>query len=129
MESKDLEKLLNEPFEVVTHTTILEDTYSEAEKRLNSNNRKPFTEKLSTEEIPLLNTIDKYAETGKGVLTVLITSLSHKILDPNQDVRKHQENMDGGYSGRGVDMRDVTPFMKKKKFPAMAESGVANTFS
>lgn len=31
--------------------------------------------------------------------------------------------MSGGYSGRGVDTKYVTPFMKKYQFPAMAESG------
>lgn len=122
MESKDVEKILAGPIEL-THRTILEDAYNEAEKRLNNNNRELSTEKLSSDEIALLNIIDKHAEKGKGVLAVLVTSLTHKIFDPDQDVRKHQENMSGGYSGRGVDMRDVTPFMKEKKFPAMAESG------
>lgn len=31
--------------------------------------------------------------------------------------------MDSGYSGRGIDTRYITPFMKEMGFPAMAESG------
>lgn len=66
--------------------------------------------------------IDNF-ERGKGVLTVLITSLVHKLHNPEQDIRLHQDNMRGGYSGRGIDTKHITPFMKAMEFPAMAESG------
>jgi DNA (cytosine-5)-methyltransferase 1 len=70
-----------------------------------------------------LKTILKYAETQKGVLGVLATSLTHKIYKPRQDIRYHQESMKGGYSGRSFDTRYVTPFFQEK-FPhyAMRES-------
>src|SRR5208283_3620692 len=48
---------------------------------------------------------------------------THKIFNPAQDVRYHQDGMPGGYSGRSVDTKYVTPFLKKVKFPSMAESG------
>lgn len=69
------------------------------------------------------NIVDK-EETLKGVYTVLITSLVYKCLNPQQDVRLHQANMKGGYSGRSFDTKYITPFMKQKKFlGAMKESG------
>ena len=62
-------------------------------------------------------------ERSKGVLAVLITLMLKKIASPEQDIRRHQDRMDGGFSGRGLDTRVVTPFMKTQNFPAMAESG------
>jgi DNA (cytosine-5)-methyltransferase 1 len=54
---------------------------------------------------------------------VIITSTAYKILFPEQDIRYHQEQLQGGYSGRTFDTRYTTPFLQKH-FPhfAMAES-------
>jgi len=78
---------------------------------------------LSQSEQALLNTIVHYSESAKGVLTVFITSLVYKIFHPEQDIRNHQDGITDGYSGRSFDSRFITPFLKKCKFPAMAESG------
>jgi len=64
-----------------------------------------------------------HSESSKGVLTVVLTSLVYKIFHPEQDIRYHQANMSGGYSGRSFDSVNVTPFLKINNFPAMAESG------
>ena len=70
-----------------------------------------------------LDTVLSNAESSKGVLTVLITSLVYKHLNPTQDVRKHQQSIQGGYSGRTFDTKYITPFLKEKRFPAMSTSG------
>jgi DNA (cytosine-5)-methyltransferase 1 len=64
------------------------------------------------------------AETQKAVLAVVITSLTKKIENPNQDVRQHKVELPNGYSGRSFDFNYVTPFLQEF-FPryAMAESG------
>jgi DNA (cytosine-5)-methyltransferase 1 len=64
------------------------------------------------------------AQSYKGVLTVLITSLTKKIETPHQDVRYHKVELPNGYSGRSDDFKYVTPFIRAH-FPAlaMAESG------
>lgn len=59
----------------------------------------------------------------KGVYTVLITLLVHKILFPSQDIRYHQSNMPGGFSGRTIDTKFITPTLKELGLPSMAESG------
>lgn len=59
----------------------------------------------------------------KGVFTVLVTLITHKIIDPNQDVRKHQTSMPGGFSGRSIDFSFITPTLKELGLPSMAESG------
>lgn len=78
---------------------------------------------LTDSEIVLLEQILEFAERAKAVLTVLLTSVVYKALNPTQDIRLHQASLAGGYSGRGFDVRHITPFLKKQKFPAMAESG------
>lgn len=104
----------------MTHTEILNRIYGKAEKQLIKNKRKPITKKLSKSEIQLLTTVDHCCEKSKGASAVLITSLVQKIFNPKQDVRYHQENMKGGYSGRGIDKKYITPFLREKSFPFMA---------
>lgn len=80
--------------------------------------------KLSQQQIKMVKTIGDKEEMFKGVFTVLLTSLVYKALHPKQDVRRHQANMENGYSGRTFDTKYITPFMKQKRFPgAMKESG------
>lgn len=70
-----------------------------------------------------LDTVLANSERSKAVLTVLITSLVYKFLHPEQDIRRHQQSIDGGYSGRTFDAKYITPFLREKRFPSMAESG------
>ena len=70
-----------------------------------------------------LNVILENSEKRKGVITVLFTSMVYKSLFPKQDVRKHQSQMDGGYSGRTFDTKYITPFLQKKNFPAPSVTG------
>ena len=78
---------------------------------------------LSEKQKAFLEVIAQNAENRKGVFTVTVTSLFVKSQNPKQDTRLHQANMSGGYSGRTVDTRVVTPTLKKFDFPSMSESG------
>ncbi len=57
---------------------------------------------------------------NKAVLAVTCTLMYKKIIDPNQDIRLHQANMPDGFSGRGLDTKIVTPFLRSENFPYMA---------
>jgi DNA (cytosine-5)-methyltransferase 1 len=81
------------------------------------------TKTLDNQLIQDLNVILANSERARAVLAVLVTSLAKKISDSAQDVRKHQDKMSGGYSGRTLDTNVITPFLKLNHFPAMAESG------
>jgi DNA (cytosine-5)-methyltransferase 1 len=73
-----------------------------------------------------LNNIKILAEkclTQKGVYTVFITLLIYKVLHPKQDIRKHQTQIKGGFSGRMIDTQFITPTLKALNLPSMAESG------
>ncbi len=100
--------------------------YSKAESKLKSEYRFALNqEQVNVDERikTFIDSIVENSEKSKGVLAVVITSLLKKILTPEQDIRIHQHSMDGGYSGRGLDTKVVTPFLKAQNFPAMSESG------
>ncbi|MBF4473929.1 MAG: DNA (cytosine-5-)-methyltransferase [Methanobacterium formicicum] len=99
-------------------TKFLEKVYNEA------NQAKLSDIKLTREQMVWARNVATNEENYKGVFTVLVTSLTYKCLHPEQDVRIHQKNMFGGYSGRSFDTKFVTPFLKIKRFAgAMKESG------
>ena len=98
---------------------FLEDKYNEAEQI-----KKLEDIGLTDTQLKMVKTVVDKEETFKGVFTVLLTSLVYKCLHPEQDVRRHQANMENGYSGRSFDTKYITPFMKQKRFlGAMKESG------
>lgn len=70
-----------------------------------------------------IDSILENAEANKGLLAVLITLTLHKVVDEKQDIRLHQAQLPGGFSGRTIDSKYVTPFLKRMQFPSMAESG------
>lgn len=81
------------------------------------------TPNLSKNHQEFVEIIANHALNKKGVYTVLITLLTHKIIYPAQDVRFHQSNMKGGFSGRTIDTKHITPTLRKLGLPCMAESG------
>ena len=102
-----------------TPIEIMESAYEHAK----SESLKTLLSGLSNEYVQALKTIVENAETQKAVLGVTLTSIVYKIYEPKQDIRKHQEGMKGGYSGRTFDTKYVTPFLKSRfAHFAMAES-------
>lgn len=67
-----------------------------------------------------LSEILSKSESAKAGITVVITSLVYKILNPEQDIRNHQTSILNGYSGRSFDTKNITPFLQSKNFPYMA---------
>ena len=53
----------------------------------------------------------------KAAVTVTITSLVKKCVDPAQDIRRHRVEIPDGYSGHEIDSKIVTPFLKANGFP------------
>ncbi|MCF8246903.1 MAG: hypothetical protein K9J37_10515 [Saprospiraceae bacterium] len=104
-----------------TPTEFLTDLYNDAMSVVGS--KEQITSDLKPKEQEHLNLVLHYSEQAKAVLTVLITSLVYKALNPEQDIRNHQASIEGGYSGRTYDTKHITPFMKSCKFPAMSDSG------
>lgn len=100
---------------------FLNDMYATAMR--NASGKKHIETDLNEDVKNELRTVLDNSERSKAVLTVLLTSLVYKYINPLQDVRRHQQSIEGGYSGRTFDSKYITPFLKEKKFPSMAESG------
>lgn len=96
--------------------SILEDAYQLAESIRDTDFGLSSTQRIWVE------TILEKAESQKGVVAVLITSLVKKIEKPTQDVRYHKKGLPKGYSGRSFDTQHVTPFIAEK-FPRFAMKG------
>ena len=105
----------------MTPTKLLNSTYKKSMELVGSSNS--IKSKFNHLITPKLDIILNHSESAKAVLTVIITSLTYKILYPEQDIRRHQSSIESGYSGRTFDTKYITPFMKNSKFPAMATSG------
>ena len=70
-----------------------------------------------------IDNITENIDRNKGVYTVLITLLTHKLLIDKQDIRYFQTKMKNGFSGRSIDTKYITPTLKELGLPSMAESG------
>lgn len=104
----------------MTHLDVLNSVYENALAETSMND-------LST-DLPVdvkenIEIIVARSEANKGIAAVLMTLLTHKVVEPTQDIRNHQAQLPNGFAGRGIDTDTITPFMKSKNFPAMAESG------
>jgi DNA (cytosine-5)-methyltransferase 1 len=102
----------------------LKEIYFEAVREVKKDKGKDFIEKLDIDIKDNLILITDKSESFKAVISVLITSLTKKILNPKQDIRLHKVELNGGYSGRTFDTKYITPFLKEKFTRlSMKESG------
>lgn len=99
--------------------SILEEAYQLAESSNNTYSA------LSATQENWIKIIGEKAESQKGVLAVLTTSLTKKIETPTQDVRYHKKGLSNGYSGRVFDTQHITPFIREKfqRFAMQGGSG------
>lgn len=104
----------------MTHSEVLNHVYDLAlEKTANDDLSTDLPECVQGD----IQLIVSRSETNKGISTVLMTLLTHKVVDPAQDIRNHQAQLPNGFAGRTIDQSYITPFMKTNNFPSMAESG------
>lgn len=103
------------------HTQVLQQVYDDALQKVA---KADFDfEELDSKVKKYAREIALRSEVNKGVLSVTVTLLTCKIVDPAQDIRYHYKRMESGFSARSVDTKYITPFMKSVSFPYMAESG------
>ncbi|MCI6381069.1 MAG: DNA cytosine methyltransferase [Fusobacterium mortiferum] len=103
----------------ITPAQFLENTYKKALSLVDVEPKD-----LTLKQFGWVQSVVEKEETLKGVYSVLVSSLTYKCLNPEQDVRYHKVELENGYSGRSFDTKYVTPFLKSKKFfGAMKESG------
>ena len=98
----------------------LENAY---QKALNLYENDLSVQGITSEAERKLSTVIQNQEKRKACITVLVTLLLKKVISPNQDIRLHRAEFDGGFSGRRLDTNIVTPFLRSQQFPGMSESG------
>ena len=104
----------------MTHTEVIQGVYNAAFAEAAQQDYTTILPEETAEQIRLLVS---RSEASKAVVTVFITLCTHKIVKPEQDIRYHQAKLPNGFSGRTIDFKYITPFMKSVNFPAMKESG------
>lgn len=102
------------------YTEILENVLSQAISNLSSKKQRKYSEIIVVNIDILISSIDK----NKSLISAMVTSMLKKITAPEQDIRLHRTDFDGGYSARSLDTDITTPFFKQH-FPKYAnkESG------
>jgi DNA (cytosine-5)-methyltransferase 1 len=88
-----------------------------------SKNNIDYTKKLKKNTLSNIKILAEKCFVQKGVFTVFTTLSVYKILNPEQDIRKHQSQISGGFSGRTIDTQYITPVLKELGLPSMSESG------
>ncbi len=98
---------------------LLQNAYDEALARHEKSEGAPT---LGENGDVFLGVIIDHQDSSKAVLAVTATLLLKKVCDPKQDIRRHQAGIEGGggFSGRGLDGKIVTPFLQEHDFPFMA---------
>ena len=104
----------------MTHKEVIDKIYRLA---LDETSKANFSTILERETAEQIRTLVARSEANKGIVTVLITLFTHKLVNPSQDIRYHQAQLPNGFAGRTINKDVITPFMKSVSFPAMAESG------
>lgn len=106
-----------------SYEEILKRAFERAKAFVDHNEVDSELGKLKPEIAQWIRTIVRNVKSCKYLYSILITSLATKIVNPSQDIRKHQHRMLGGYSNRGIDQKYVTPFLKNHGLTACAASG------
>ena len=70
-----------------------------------------------------LATIVRNLNQNKYLYSILMTCLIEKLVNPSQDIRFAQTDMEGGYSNRSTDQVNITPFLKRHRLTSCAASG------
>lgn len=86
-------------------------------------NKNTYTDQIPDDILKNIKVIAENCFVQKGVYTVFITLSIYKICHPKQDIRNHQTQIKGGFSGRSIDTQYITPTLKALGLPSMAESG------
>lgn len=86
-----------------------------------------FTPNLSEIVASQVEAIVARSESNKGLITVLITLLVHKIVDEKQDIRYHQAQLPNGFSGRTYRYNLRYSFYETKQFSCNGRVRLAYT--
>lgn len=76
------------------HNEVLNNVYEEALQAVAADDMSTVLQDAVKEHVEL---IASRSEANKGLVAVLTTLLTHKVVEPQQDVRYHQANLPNGF--------------------------------
>lgn len=84
----------------MTHSEVLNQVYEQALERTAADD---LSTDLPEDVRGYIEFIVARSEANKGIAAVLMTLLTHKVVDPAQDIRNHQAQLPNGFAGRTID--------------------------
>lgn len=102
----------------------IKSVFKRAKKLYKCNKHNEFFTQLEGKQKEWCKVLIDNIENQKSVFAVIVTSLLKKIVDTKQDIRLHRTDMKNGYSGRSLDTKIITPWLKDNFYKfAPKESG------
>jgi DNA (cytosine-5)-methyltransferase 1 len=106
---------------------MLERLYAEAEKIHKSGDISSVANILGEELYEMTKRLGTLRHAARGVALALAT---YKCIAPEQDIRRHKADQEGGFSARSFDAAEVVPFLKQNSLPYNVETHwLSQTFS
>ncbi|MDR2684019.1 MAG: hypothetical protein LBB53_01395, partial [Prevotellaceae bacterium] len=93
----------------MTHFEILEDLLAKAIANLSAKKHKKYNDII----VENINVLVANIENNKSLVSAIVTSMLHKMIEPQQDIRLHKKKFANGYSARTLDTKVTTPFFKQ----------------
>jgi len=108
-------------------TAVLQDSYNEAEKLLVSQD---FSVQKKVLGDACFDDVLKLSEVKHAARGIAITLAAYKAIEPNQDIRIHKSNYEGGFSARSIDNMGTIPFLQANSLYYNVETHwLSQTFS
>lgn len=119
----DLKKIENpestEQNDQIKLTAILEECYEKAEQESRKDNQNDLIVEIGKGDANVLIELANAKHAARGAA---ITLAIYKIAHPEQDIRKHKSEHEGGFSARGIDTKVTVPFLQKQGLPYNVET-------
>ncbi len=126
MEDPGIERLA-EPTTSARLNAILEEAYKLAEAIVEGATPNNLVDRLGKD---LAATVARFGSIKNAARGVALTLTAYKLAVPEQDVRAHKADHEGGFSARAFDSRVTVPFLIARSLPRSVESHwLSQTFS
>lgn len=99
--------------------TILEQSYAEADELVRSGRSMEAPDNVKTDAIIRAIELAKIKHAFRGAALTLLT---YKVAYPQQDIRAHKAEYEGGFSARSFDSSVTVPFLIERSLPRSVET-------
>lgn len=108
----------------MTHSEVLSQVYEQALKKTAVND---LSTDLPENVKKNIEFIVARSEGNKAIATVLMTLLTHKVVEPTQDMRNHQAKLPNGFCRENHRSSECYSIHEREKFSFNGRIGMAYT--